>query len=78
MGGGRAGGGVVCRALRVRRARDPRAGPHGAGGVVVVCRGVVRDVGGSWVGAARAVRAALGGEIAQETPWVDLEALVLH
>ena len=46
--------------------------------VVVVCRGVVHDVGGSWVGAARAVRAALGGEIAQETPWVDLEALVLH
>ena len=46
--------------------------------MVVVCRGVVRDVGGSWVGAARAVRAALGGEIAQETPWVDLEALVLH
>ena len=40
--------------------------------------GVVRDVGGSWVGAARAVRAALGGEIAQETPCVDLEALVLH
>ena len=26
----------------------------------MVCRGVVRDVGGSWVGAARAVRAALG------------------